>query len=222
MLLDKMRTSLCVLFVLAIAVSTAQADSFSFAGSFLTDDQVQLFDFTLTSAATVTFQSFGYAGGTNQAGTVIPPGGFDSYFTWFDSAGNQIATDDDGLDNEGCVDVGESNGACLDAFAQPLLTAGSYTLALTESGNDPNGSLSDGFSEQGQGDFTANGPCPAFCDVFGNQDNGNWAVDILNVSSIQNSTPEPVTMLLAGCGIALIGLAKRRRPAEKRKIRERL
>jgi hypothetical protein len=206
-----MRTSLCLLFAWAVAVSTAQAqNNLSFEGTFLTDDQVQLFQFTLTSDATVTFQSFGYAGGTNQEGNVIPPGGFDSYFTWFDSAGNQIGSDDDGLDNEGCVDVGKYNGACLDAFAQPFLTPGTYTLALTESGNDPNGSLSDGFSEQGQGNFTANGPCTAFCDALGNQDNGNYAVDILNVSSVPASTPEPVTMLLAGCGLALIGLTKRR------------
>jgi hypothetical protein len=212
-----MKTVLCLFFVGAAAVSTVRADSISFVGTFLTDDQVQLFNFTLTSDATVTFQSFGYAGGTNQAGTVIPPGGFDSVFTWFDSAGNQIGTDDDGLDNEGCVDVGEYNGACLDAFAQPFLTAGNYTLALTESGNEPNGMLSDGFSAQGQGDFTANGPCTAFCDAFGNQDNGNWAVDIRNVSSavVPGSAPEPATLLLAGCGLVFLGLAKRR-SAEKR------
>jgi MYXO-CTERM domain-containing protein len=218
------RTALCLFLVGAAAVSTVQADSLSFQGTFSTDDQVQLFDFTLLSTATVTLQSFGYAGGTNQADTVIPPGGFDSYFTWFDSAGNQIGTDDDGLDNLGCVGVGKHNGACLDAFAQPTLTAGSYTLALTVSGNDPNGSLSDGFSQQGQGDFTANGPCLDFCDAFGNQDSGNWAVDIVNVSSASNSgtAPEPATMLLAGGGLVLIGLARRRRPAEKRKIGDRV
>ena len=65
-----------------------------------------------------------------------------------------------------------------------FLPAGSYILALTQSGNDPNGNLSDGFTEQGQGDFTANGGCQAFCDIFGNTDNGNWAVDILNVASV--------------------------------------
>ena len=84
---------------------------------------------------------------------------------------------------------------------------------LTESGNDPNGSLSDGFGEQGQGDFTASGSCTAFCDTFGNTDDGNWAVDISNVTSasVPTSTPEPAAILLGGGGLALIGLAKRRR-----------
>src|SRR5579863_6405708 len=153
-----MRVILCVFFGWAVAVSTAQAQSnFSFEGTFLTDDQVQLFNFTLTSDATVTFQSWGYGGGTNAAGTVIPPGGFDSLFSWFAPDGSLIGVNDDG-----CGLAGKNHGACLDAFATPLLPAGTYTLALTESGNDSLGTgfpgdLSLGFSEQGQGDFTANG-----------------------------------------------------------------
>lgn len=194
---------------MTVAASVLPASDFSFQGTFSTDDQVQLFDFTLASAATVTFRSFGYAGGTNAMNAVIQPGGFDSYFTWFAAGGAQIGFNDDG----GCGNVGEYNGACADAFFQPFLMAGTYTLALTESGNDPNGDLSDGFSAQGNGDFTANGPCTAFCDSFGNTDSGNWAVDISSVDSavIPGSTPEPITMLLTGCGLVLIGLAKRRR-----------
>jgi hypothetical protein len=208
-----LRTMLCVLLGWVMAVSTLQAGNYSFEGTFLTDDQVQLFDFTLTSAGTVTLQSYGYGGGTNAAGTAILAGGFDSLFSWFGSDGSLIDVNDDG-----CGLAGSNHGACLDAFATPLLSAGTYTLALTESGNDSlgvgfPGDLSLGFSEQGQGDFTASGSCPAFCDVFGNQDNGNWAVDILNVSSASEAgaTPEPATILLAGCGIALMGLAKRLR-----------
>jgi hypothetical protein len=202
-----MKTLLCLFFTAAVAVSTAE-NNFSFEGTFLTDDQAQLFDFTLATGSTITFQSWGYGGGVNNAGTNIPAGGFDTFFTWYGSDGTQIGTDDDG-----CGAGHPHNGACLDAFAQVFLPAGSYVLALTQSGNEPIGSLSDGFTEQGQGNFTANGPCPAFCDVFGNTDNGNWAVDILNVTSAAAVavTPEPSTCVLSIGGIALLLAALRRR-----------
>jgi hypothetical protein len=51
----------------------ARGASFSFQGTFGTDDQVQLINFTLNSAATATMVSFGYGGGTNSMGTAIPP-----------------------------------------------------------------------------------------------------------------------------------------------------
>ena len=206
-----MKTLLCLFFTAGLAVSTVQAQSnFSFEGLFLTDDQVQLFDFTLATGSTVTMQSWGYGGGTNANGQLVPAGGFDSFFTWFAGNGSQIGTNDD----VGCGGPTNShNGACLDAYAQVFLPAGSYTLALTQSGNEPIGDLSDGFTEQGQGDFTANGNCPAFCDLLGNTDNGNWAVDISNVTSATEvgATPEPSTWVLSIAGIALLLAAWRRR-----------
>jgi hypothetical protein len=205
-----MKTLLCLFFTAGLAVSTVEAqNNFSYEGLFLTDDQVQLFDFTLASGSTVTMESWEYGGGTNAHNQVIPAGGFDSYFTWYGSDGSQIGTDDDCNGGPGHP----HNGACLDAYAQVFLPAGSYVLALTESGNFPNGSLSDGFTEEGQGNFTANGNCPAFCDTFGNTDNGNWAVDILNVTSATQAgaTPEPSTWVLSIGGIALLLVAWRRR-----------
>jgi hypothetical protein len=163
----------------ALGVS-AQAASISYQGTFGADDQVQLINFTLNSATTATMVSFGYGGGTNSMGTVIPPGGFDTFFTLFAGDGSQIDTNDD----EGCGNVNSGNGGCLDAWLSESLAAGTYTLALTQSGNDPMGSLSDGFTEQEQGNFT----CPqGFCDAFGDQQNGSWAVDILNVDSVSQA-----------------------------------
>lgn len=205
-----MKTLLCLFFTVGLAISTATTGSnFSFEGLFLTDDQVQLFDFTLGASSTITMQSWGYGGGTNAANLVIPAGGFDTFFTWYGSDGSQIGTADDC----GAGPGHSHNGACLDAYAQVTLPAGSYILALTQAGNDPNGSLSDGFTEQGQGNFTANGNCPAFCDTFGNTDNGKWAVDILNVTSATQvgATPEPSTWVLSIGGIALLLAALRRR-----------
>ena len=189
---------------LALAV-TAQAASISFQGVFGADDQVQLFNLTLTSTATVTVMSIAYGGGINSAGTSIAPGGFDTFFTLFAPDGSQIDTNDDG----GCGHVNSGNGGCLDSWLAENLTAGVYTLALTQSGNDPIGSLGDGFSQQGQGNFT----CPqGFCDVFGNQQNGSWAVDILNVDAASetgaaSTVPEPASYELVGVSLLLLALA---------------
>ena len=200
-----------------MAASTLQAD-FLFEGTFSTDDQVQLFDFTLTSDAIVTFQTYGYGGATIPPSTVIPAGGFESLLTWFGSGGTMIGSSL----SFGCGSGNTYAGACLDASGSQNFLPGAYTLALTQFGNTSNGvglpgDLSLGFSEQGQGNYTpgttGDPNCTAFCGTQGTQENGNWAVDISNVSSavVPGSTPEPVTILLAGCGLALIGLAKRRR-----------
>jgi hypothetical protein len=206
-----------LLLVCAVGVPAMQAQSnFSFEGIFLTDDQVELFDFTLTAPETVTFQTWGYGGGTNAAHTIVQPDGFESLLTWFGSDGSYI-------NNSSTCGAGNTyQGACLDAFGQIPLTAGTYTLALTQSGNFANcaagfpGDLGCGFSEAGLGNYTpgttGDPGCTAFCGTFGTQEDGHWAVDILNVNSasIPGSTPEPATVLLGGCGLALIGLAKRR------------
>jgi hypothetical protein len=205
------KTFLRLLIGITVAVPAIQAASFSFGGTFTTDDQVQLFTFSITSNATVTFRTFGYGGGTNSAGMIIPHGGFDPQLTWYMANGSEVGNNNDG----GCANVAMFHGACLDSFAQVFLTAGSYTLALTQSGNDPNGDLSAGFAQQGNPDFTAvPGLCAGpFCDFNGIQNTGNWAVDILNVTSATGpaSVPEPGTILLGGCGIALAAVMARRK-----------
>jgi hypothetical protein len=198
-------------FFAALGASALQATSFSFQGSFSTDDQVQLFTVVLASNSTVTFRTYGYAGGTDSAGTLIPHGGFDPELTWYMSNGTEIGNNNDG----GCTNVATYLGACLDSFGQVFLPAGTYTLALTESGNDPNGDLSTGFAQTGNPDFTAIGACAGpFCDFNGDQLNGKWEVDILNVTSATgpaSGVPEPGSILLSIGGIALIARAKWRR-----------
>ncbi len=212
-----MKGLLFLCFTVAIAGSTAEAaTSYSFEGAFSTDDQVQLFDFTLTDTETVTFQTWGYGGGTNAADDVIPPDGFESLLTWFGTDGSYI-------NNSSSCGAGNTyQDACLDASGQVTLGAGTYTLALTQEGNNAicaagfSGDLNCGFSQQGQGDYTpgttGDPGCTAFCGTFGTQEDGDWAVDILNVSSASEAgaTPEPSTMLLGGCGLVLIALARRR------------
>jgi hypothetical protein len=195
-----------VLLMASLAASTAFA-SVSFQGAFATDDQIELFQFSIGTTQTVTIVGWGYGGGTNAANTVIPPGGFDTLFTLFDGTGSQIGTFDDCGAGSG---QNPNHGACLDSYYQDTLPSGSYFLALTESGNDPNGDLGDGFSQQGQGNFTC---APGFCDLFGNQDNGNWAIDFVNVDSAADVTaPEPASFLLTGGAAALLALSRRRKP----------
>jgi hypothetical protein len=214
-----MRTLVLLFFAACAALTTAQAASiFSFEGVFQTDDQVQLFNFTLDSDATVTFQTYGYGGGTNAASTLVPAGGFQSELSWFSADGTQFGSLSTGCGSAGTGD----SGFCLDTFTQPFLPAGTYALALTETGNDPDGDLSAGFTEQGLGDFTASGPCTAFCGTFGDQDNGNWALDISGVSAASEAgaVPEPVTFLLTAAGISLIALVASRRFKSRFKISE--
>jgi hypothetical protein len=178
---------------------------------------VQLFDFTLASSSTVTFQTYGYGGGPNVHNTAIPPAGFESLLTWFAPDGSYI-------NNSTTCGSGHSyQGACLDAFGQIALPAGSYVLALSQAGNNSNcpdgfpGDLGCGFSEQGLGNYTpgttGDPGCNAFCGTFGTQETGNWAVDILNVTSATQvgASPEPSTWMLSVGGIVLLLAALRRR-----------
>jgi len=88
--------------------------SFSFTGTFTTDDQLQEFNFTLASPATVTTVTFGYAGGTNQAATVIPEGGFDPWLSIFDAGGNLLQSVDNGTCGQVAMD--SESGACADSY----------------------------------------------------------------------------------------------------------
>jgi hypothetical protein len=194
-----------------VASATLQGSSFSFQGSFGSDDQLQLFNFSISSNTSVTLISFGYGGGTNAAAAVIPKGGFDTLFTLFQADGTQVGSFDD---DPGCAHTNSNHGACLDAYFNGPLQAGSYQLALTQSGNDPIGNLADGFTEQGQGNFTANNCSPShpFCDTFGNPNDGHWAIDISGVNSASESgVPEPFSIGLSACGLALLGIIYRRR-----------
>jgi hypothetical protein len=188
-----------ILLFLALSIGLS-ASTFSFRGTFHSDDQVQFFTFNLLSDSTVTLQSLAYGGGTNAASAVIPAGGFDTLFSYYSANTMLIGMQDDSTC--GVDPVHNRNGACLDSYTKVFLTAGSYFLALTESGNQPNGNLSDGFSQQGNGNFT----CPqGFCDVLGGQNNGTYAVDILNVASASSvAAPEPGTALLFGLSLFLL------------------
>jgi hypothetical protein len=209
-----MRNILQVLCVAALTSATLQAASFSFQGTFGSDDQIQLFNFAISSNTIVTLKSLGYGGGTNSAAAEIMAGGFDPVLTLFQADGTQVGSFDD---DPGCAHTNQNHGACLDSYFSDLLQAGSYQLALTQSGNVSFGNLSDGFLQQGQGNFTAGNCSPlnpqGFCDTFGNHNNGAWALDIIGVDSAApvSGVPEPSSRSLAACALGFFGIVCWRR-----------
>jgi len=199
-----------------LAMRVASADTFSFTGMFLADDQIETFSLDVLVTSTVTIQTLSYAGGTNAASQVIPSGGFDPILSLFDSGGTLL-----NVTNDGSPNTDPSTGAALDSLLSLSLDPGMYTLALSQSDNQANGpTFADGFSEQGAGSFTSTLGCSngSFCDITGANRDGKWALDISGVESASDNNgstvPEPKTILILLLGAAGMLCLRRRRKAE--------
>jgi hypothetical protein len=210
---------LVLLFVLS---SLATAANFSFTGTFVQDDNIQLFLFSAPSP-TVMLRTWGYAGGVNTNGDTIAPGGFDPVLSVFDITGGfGPLSPFVGSNNDGAgVDADPVTFSAFDSLLQlngldPLHI---YLLVLTESDNLANGpTYGDGFTRDGQGNFTPSafgcaGTDP-FCDANVTQRNGQWAVDISGVGAASTpsaATPEPSSFLALTLGVSGLLLLRRRR-----------
>lgn len=182
--------------VLAWGSASALAANLSFTGNLGGDNDVQLFSFSLTSTADVTLRTWSYAGGSNAAGAAIGAGGFDAVVALFSGTGGAallINGNDDGFGVAVDPGTGFAYDALLEAFA---LSAGDYTVALTNFANFANGpTLDDGFLDAGEAGF--NGRTSA------------WALDILGADAA-SPIPESGTLALAGLGLCVAALARRR------------
>ena len=175
---------------------TANAADFSLRGAFAQDADVHLFDFSVVTESTVTLRTYSYGGGIQADGTVIAAGGFDPVLTLFDSDGNRLFFNDD--DDTGSVSSDPVTTQAYDSFLEGILSAGNYTLALTQYGNFSLGTtLADGFSRTGNFTGDTFSRCEAgssFCDFTGNIRTNEWAFDALGVLPLKEADeikPDP-------------------------------
>jgi hypothetical protein len=223
----RLTKALCLLAATAFGLSAGSI--YSFTGTLSSPEGVFETTFNLTAADTVTIQTWGFGGGTNAMGQVIPAGGFDPLIALFDGpvATATIATDGSGnpladADNllnapwsyvgncppAGTVAIGTDND-CGDDFMQVALGAGTYTLVLTDANYIPNavfdnGSLAEGFVDLTSGVFQTCDPVSNACIT----PDGNYAVDILSTQSDLITTPEPSALSLLGIALAALAVLK--------------
>lgn len=207
--------SFSLLALIVAITTTAMATDFSFTGGFQKDDDVQIFNFNVGALSSVTLRTWSYAGGTNAAGTVIPRGGFDPILAVFNSLGVRIGQNDDG--GAAYVPADSVTGRYYDTYLNVSLNPGSYRVSVMQYNNFSGVNLSDGFVRDGQPNFTLSlpntpvGSTGFFWDATGNQRDGHWAFDILNVQGADIGTvPEPSTFLLVAAGLAGAALLRRK------------
>ena len=199
--------------------SAADAASFSFTGTFAADDDVQLFEFSITVPSTVTLRTFGYGGGVQADRNEVAAGGFDPILALFDSAGAFLVGNNNGEEPQVARDP--ATDVAYDAFIETGLNEGDYILAMLQTPNFPLGSLGDGFFHTGDRFFTrsldGNPSCSngQFCSDNRegqpvNRTNA-WALDVLNVTHA-SVVPLPAAVWLFGSGaLCLIALSGSRR-----------
>ena len=153
---NRLRRAVC-LFPLLLGAIPLTAASISLTGTLdpTNANDTLLVAFTVTAPITVTVQTYGYGGtasapgGKNVAGMVVPAGGFDPYVSLFQGTGNGatfLASNDDGS-----CPPGTASPACSDSTLTMMLTAGTYTMALSAFDNFSfaenlgAGTLGDGF-----------------------------------------------------------------------------
>ena len=171
---------------------------------FSTDDAHGLVAFSLASDQTLYFYTTSYAGGLNADGSTAASGGFDPIVTLFDSTNTYVASNDDDTANYNRPKNGTVNS--FDAYLAQNLTAGNYTLVVTQFDSFANvgSNINNPFGEDGNPNFTsiifASGRTGMFYDSTGNQNTGSYTV---NVSAAPPAVPEASTTLSLGLLLAL-------------------
>jgi hypothetical protein len=226
---------------LLLAAAGSHAASFSFQGMFGQDKDIAFFKFVTDGSGDITLRTYGYAGGVLSDGTPVDAGGFDPLLTLYDDTGLMVYQSPDCLyaclnDDGASVDTDPITGNAFDSLFVGTLGAGTYWLALTESNNYGDPHLYNNFGWDGwTGNQTSTnfGCSPSTGNPFYEWDcatrNGQWALDIWDVTSAESVSrdvvtsqfqpppppsppplPEPSTFTLLGLGLA--GLLRRKNP----------
>ena len=192
-------------FAVACLVTTAAgglawSGTLSFTGTFVQDDDMWSYTFSVPSPALVVAMTTSFA-----------TGGFAPILSVFQATGDQLLLARDSNGGAGSCGprvVDPASGFCWDAYLSLPLDAGDYLFVLTEDDNQPLGpSFTDGFLRAGQGNFTGpafTGEPGSFILEDGSQRSPNWAVEIATI-------PEPATVLLLGVGLLTLGAYRRER-----------
>src|SRR5215469_14079529 len=162
--------ALPALLVVVITVPTGVfADTTtSYVGTLATPESTLEVTLSLSSAANVTLQTYGFGGGTNGNGTAVSPGGTDPFVGLFSGTGGGAS-----FLNGGSLWVGNFSSGCPlantvsdfgdttcgdEAFTFDGLAAGTYTVLLSDGNYIPaaffdSGTLSEGFLDFTGGQF---------------------------------------------------------------------
>jgi hypothetical protein len=169
----------------------------------------------LASPGTLTLQTWGFGGGINGNLAVIPAGGFDPMVAVFMGTG-PAATFIEGASDilvpnysafigcppAGTVTIGSMAGNCGDVLMMLSLSAGTYTILLTDGANIPfavnGGTLGDGFFDLTGGAFQTCLADSSACIA----DTGSWALDV----SVSSPSPEPAAWEMVFLGLGLVAV----------------
>jgi hypothetical protein len=211
-----------------LAVPTAFADTTtSYVGTLATSESTFETTLTLTSAESVTLQTYGFGGGTNGNGTVIAPGGTDPFLAIFSGTGGGATILTDASSNPfgtsldlgnyssftGCPpantvsDFGDTTcGDITMNFAS--LAAGTYTIVLSDGQYIANAVFDNGTVGEGFSDFTGGAFCNTVDTTTGTpcpNTSGAFALDVTTSgSSTPPPMPEPPAPLLLAAGVFCI------------------
>jgi len=216
---SKIKTVVATLGLLTLAAGALAAPTnFSFTGSFVKDNDVQLFNFVADGSPIVRLISYSWAGGMQSNGNMVSADGFDPILALFDSSGVKIAQNDDSssltVGSCGADAVGTYDHVQWDACLDLDLTAGSYTVAIAQYDNFPVGpNLANGFERNASPTFTSTACLnQIFCASNLEGRTGNWAFDLMNVEQANVvMVPEPASLALWAMGVFGMIATKRRR-----------